>query len=177
MVLRRGRSSASANSHSQYSVHFPVIGKHSALFFGSGTRRMAVPRQIATPILQGDGRDAVEGCEIFPHKILILTRRRICRARRGCLRASRRGSSGRWLLRLAHRASPTRTGGTSGTGRTGGTDGRGGTGRTAGASGTSGAEGTVGTVVAVSVTVRDGEEAVACAAEKVAAMFEATHVA
>ena len=45
--------------------------------------------------------------------------------------------------------------GESGTGGTGGTDG-------------------TGTAISVAVTVKDGEEAVACAAEKVAAMFEAT---
>jgi len=42
-----------------------------------------------------------------------------------------------------------------------------------GTQGTGGTEGT-GTAISVAVTVRDGEEAVACAAEKVAAMFEAT---
>lgn len=42
-----------------------------------------------------------------------------------------------------------------------------------GTHGTGGTDGT-GTAIGVAVTVRDGEEAVACAAEKVAAMFEAT---
>ena len=40
--------------------------------------------------------------------------------------------------------------------------------------GESGTGGTEGTAISVAVTVKDGEEAVACAAEKVAAMFEAT---
>ena len=42
-----------------------------------------------------------------------------------------------------------------------------------GTEGTGGTQGT-GSAISVAVTVRDGEEAVACAAEKVAAMFEAT---
>ena len=42
-----------------------------------------------------------------------------------------------------------------------------------GTQGTGGTDGT-GTAISVAVTVRDGEEAVKCAAEKVAAMFEAT---
>ena len=42
-----------------------------------------------------------------------------------------------------------------------------------GTQGTGGTEGT-GTSISVTVTVKDGEEAVKCAAEKVAAMFRAT---
>ena len=57
--------------------------------------------------------------------------------------------------------------------RTSGTGGSGETGEAGGTAGTGGSEGT-GTSISVTVTVKDGEEAVKCAAEKVKAMFEAT---
>ena len=57
--------------------------------------------------------------------------------------------------------------------RTSGTGGSGETGEAGGTAGTGGSEGT-GTSISVTVTVKDGEEAVKCAAEKVKSMFEAT---